>query len=122
MLSAFRRTFYWCFRFFCSSLLLLSCSSRPAPSLLSVKGSWKTADDQRMAYIQLDFADSTALFHVLGDTVLRFTYHLDQPTRAVVLTNGLNRTVSCQVLRANADSLVFANLWDLPTPQRFARD
>jgi hypothetical protein len=121
MLSAFRRTFYWCFSLFWGSLLL-GCSARPAPPLLSVKGTWKTADDQRLAYIQLDFADSTALFHVLGDTVLRFTYHLDQPTRAVVLTNGLNRTVSCQVLRANADSLVFANLWDLPTPQRFARN
>jgi hypothetical protein len=115
MLFALSRTFHWRFSLFWGSLLL-GCSSKPAPPPPLVKGNWKTADDQEMAYVRLDFADSTALFHVLGDIVLRFTYHLNQPTRAIVLTDGLNRTVSCWVLKATTDSLVFANLWDLSTP------
>lgn len=75
-----------------------------------------------MAYVSLYFADSTALFDVLGDTVLRFTYRLDSQAQAVVLTDVRKRTIACRVSKATADSLIFFNLWDLPTPQRFAKE
>ncbi len=89
---------------------------------MSVKGKWKTADDPQMAYLSLDFADSTVVFDTRGDTILRFAYRIDRQAQAVVLTDVLKRTMSCRVLKATADSLIFANLWDLPTPQRFAKE
>lgn len=87
----------------------------------SVKGKWKTADDPRMAYLSLDFADSTVVFDTGADTILWFRYRLDNQARSVVLTDVQKRTVSCRVLKATPDSLIFANLWDLPTPQRFTK-
>ena len=89
---------------------------------LSVKGKWLTADNLQRAYLSLDFADSTVVFDTRGDTILRFSYRLDRQAGAVVLTDIYNRTVSCRVLKATDDSLIFANLWDLPTPQRFAKE
>jgi hypothetical protein len=101
--------------------MVLGCTSTPQYQPISVKGEWKTVDDPQMAYLSLDFADSTAVFGVRGDTILRFTYRLDSQGQAVVLTDGLKRTVSCRVLKATTDSLVFANLWDLPSLQRFVK-
>ena len=102
--------------------MLLSCTSAPPPHPISVKGKWKTADAPPMAYLSVDLADSTVVFAVLGDTIFRFAYHIDRKAQAVVLTDLRQRTVSCRVLKATADSLVFANLWDLPTPQRFVKE
>lgn len=121
MLAPFRSVQRYCFCLFFGSLVLLGCDSTPLHQPLAVKGKWRTVDDPRMAYLAVDFADSTAVFEVRDDTILRFTYHLDRQTQAVVLTDELKRTVSCRVLKATVDSLIFANLWDLPTLQRFVK-
>jgi hypothetical protein len=101
--------------------VLLGCSAVPQHHPISVKGKWKTVDDPQMGYLSLDFADSTAVFGVRGDTILRFTYRLDSQAQAVVLTDGLKRAVFCRILKATTDSLVFANLWDSTGLQRFVK-
>ena len=87
-----------------------------------VKGKWRTANNPPGYYLSLDFADSTVVFDTRGDTILRFAYRIDNSARALVLTDVHKRTVSCPVLKATADSLVLANLWDLPAIQRFAKE
>lgn len=121
MLASTYRIRPYCFCLFFSSLVLLGCASTPQDQPISVKGKWKTVDDPQLAYLSLDFTDSTAVFGVRGDTILRFTYRLDSQAQAVVLTDGLKRTVTCRILKATTDSLVFANLWDLPSLQRFVK-
>jgi hypothetical protein len=122
MLSPSNRICLLALPLFCGILVLVGCSSSPAYPPLSVKGKWYTADDLRLAYRSLYFGDSTAVIDNQSDTVLNFTYRLDPQARAVLLTDMRKRTVSCRVLRATTDSLIFANLWDLSTPQRFVKE
>jgi hypothetical protein len=110
------------FRLFCGSLLLLGCSAAPPKDTLSLKGKWVTADYPQSAYLSLYFADSTVGFDTRPDTVLHFVYRVDNKAHAVVLTDMLKRTVSCRVLKATTDTLIFANLWDITTPQRFVKE
>jgi hypothetical protein len=110
---------FWCL--FWGSFLLPGCTAAPERLPLSVRGKWLTADNPQLAYLSLDFTDSTVVFDTRGDTILRFSYRLDRQEGAVVLTDMYNRTVSSRVLKATTDSLIFANLWDLQTPQRFVK-
>ncbi|MBO2007603.1 hypothetical protein [Hymenobacter negativus] len=75
-----------------------------------------------MAYLSLGFGDSLVCFDTRGDTVLNFTYRIDRQAHAVVLTDVLKRTVSCRILKATTDSLIFASLWDFKTAQRFIKE
>ncbi|MGI4968874.1 MAG: hypothetical protein ACRYGH_07980 [Janthinobacterium lividum] len=122
MLSFFVRILRPRFSLFCGSLVLLGCSPAPEAPPILVKGKWKTANNPPGYYLSLNFADSTVVFDTRGDTILRFAYRLDRPARAVVLTDGLKQTVSCRLLKATADSLIFANLWDSQTRLRFAKE
>ncbi len=108
---------------FLFSSMVLGCSS-PSPDKrenISVKGKWQTANRPSESYITVDFADSTAIFDTLGDTILRFKYYIDQPTRTLWLTDPLNKRLSAKVIKADNDSLVFDRLWELSTAQRFSK-
>jgi hypothetical protein len=111
------RPFLWL-----SGLLVLTYCMPPSSGPIAVKGKWKTAAKQSAAYLSLNFADSTAVFDTMADTILRFQYQLNQQNKTLELTDLKHKTVACEILQASADSLVFANLWDLEQVQRFSRE
>jgi hypothetical protein len=108
---------------FLVSSLTVSCSS-PYPGkqeIISIKGKWRTANINKPSesYITVDFADSTAIFDTLGDTILRFKYSIDQSSRTLWLTDPLRKRLSAKIINVDNDSLVFDRLWELSTIQHF---
>jgi len=61
------------------------------------------------------------VFDNVGDTINVFSYSVDYPTRTLWLTDAFSETRSAKILKLDADSLIFNQLWDLKTVQRFHR-
>ncbi|WP_143164285.1 hypothetical protein [Hymenobacter daecheongensis] len=86
-----------------------------------VEGGWRNANGTAIFYRTLAFSDLSAVFTSAGDTIYRFHYALDYPTRTLWLRDAFNKRRSARILKADRDSLVVDQLWDLSTPQRFYR-
>jgi hypothetical protein len=111
------------FSYFLSILLLSSCSSNAVDVVehASVTGKWENANQTAVFYRTLAFSDSSAVFTSRGDTIYRFKYYIDQPSHTLWLTDVFNKRLSAKIIKSDRDSLVFNNLWELNTKQRFSK-
>lgn len=100
---------------------LLTCSSPVRKPQINIEGSWKSANGCGQSYTTLNFADSTAIFDTMADTIHRFSYKLDETCSTLWLTDSFGEKRSAIILKSTKDSLVFASLWNLDTVQRFSR-
>ncbi|SFQ84173.1 hypothetical protein [Hymenobacter arizonensis] len=104
-------------------LFLSNCSSNAVDTVesISIKGTWENTNKTAVFYRTLTFADSSATFTSRGDTIYRFNYFIDQPSRTLWLTDIFNKKLSAKILKSNRDSLVLSNLWELDSKQRFSK-
>ena len=104
-------------------LLLSECSSNAVDTAesVSVKGKWDNANETAVFYRTLTFTDSSATFTSRGDTIYRFEYSIDQPSRTLWLTDVFNKKLSAKILKSDRDSLILSNLWELNIKQRFSK-
>ena len=101
-------------------LFSTGCSANMNDSM-SIKGEWINIDESATFYRTLTFADSTAIFTSLGDTIYRFKYSVEQSSRRLLLTDAFNKKEAVNILKANADSLILHHLWELKPVQRFSK-
>lgn len=100
-----------------SCLLFINCSGSASERNLSINGEW-IANSPTTSYIALNF-NKMAVFDNRGDTINIFSYYVDYPTHTLWLTDAFAETRSAKILKLTADSLVFAQLWDLKTAHHF---
>jgi hypothetical protein len=98
-----------------------SAGSRSDQKILgsSIAGKW-LPNNAYNSYLSLSFGKK-AIFDNRGDTVNVFSYHVDYPNHTLWLTDAFMQTRSAEILKLDADSLVFNHLWDSKTVQRFHR-
>ncbi|MBD2767123.1 hypothetical protein IC235_04335 [Hymenobacter sp. BT664] len=104
-------------------LFLSSCSSNAVDAVerITLKGTWTNVNESAVFYRTLTFADSSTTFTSRGDTIYRFNYSIDQPSRTLWLTDVFNKRLSAKILKSDKDSLVLSNLWELSNKQRFSK-
>jgi hypothetical protein len=110
------------YSYFIWLIVVLSCNTTKIDSAVQqalLIGKWRLINKNQINYPTLEFTNGGAVFNSFADTIYGFSYKLKR--NDLILDDGINLKMHNKIYKLTADSLIFQNLLEHKTVQKYVR-